>query len=85
MQPYLGEAYQLATEECISSSVQRPMQIAGRSFNQYLASWRGYIRSVTVHPMPGTHRTMLDDRHAPTVARLVVRLMRASASPVPST
>ncbi len=75
IRPYAGTVHLIVTEDCLASSPERPTEIAGNSFESYVASWRTVASLVHVHKAEGKHLTMFDARHTQNLARLVTSII----------
>ncbi|TCO54853.1 amino acid adenylation domain-containing protein [Actinocrispum wychmicini] len=77
--PYPGSIQLIASDECLDSSEQRPSQISGTSFPDYLAQWQALADGpVTVHRSAREHATMFVGQNVKDVGDLCGRLIQAA-------
>ncbi|WP_238450105.1 hypothetical protein [Micromonospora sp. 4G55] len=78
--PYRGPAQLLLSAEATTAGPGRPSVVAGESWPTYERRCREmFPDALTVHHLPGTHRSMVTDPGVVAVAALAAELLERTA------
>ncbi len=78
--PYYGPVHLLVTAEAADAGPGRPSVVAGESYPAYERRCRElFPEGLTLHHLPGTHRSMVADPEVAAVAALAAELMERTA------